>query len=438
MANRLAHSILCLALLLLVSACGGSGLAPADPGSENQILQNPTGGDPTGSAPTNPSSLSWYEGGTPTNSTYNSVAGGFILSPNFSTGSFNSRSLTYGSSIGWNSLTWQTPRPYLKELPANATSESGYTQGNISMLDNLLLLHLNDPAGTTTLVDSSGNDDVVVCTNCPTFGLPGRFKTSAQFDGKTSIINAGTGPDITGTGPFTLSAWIQTTSVGPEVIIQQRDPNHYLGEYQFGVGIGTNATPGALSFFSYQSDSNNQHVYSTTPVNDGNWHHVVVVRDSAGDLIIYQDGQVVGTDTAPGNTTSLIAANVYVGADGRGSNPPTPQYYFQGLIDEVAVFARAFQPSEVTDLYLRGALRLQFQVRACQTSGCSDAGFVGPDGTAQTYYSELNNSLPTPGAVALTGLNPALYFQYEAFLQSDISAESPVLGTVNVGIATGH
>jgi hypothetical protein len=83
---------------------------------------------------------------------------------------------------------------------------------------------------------------------------------------------------------------------------------------------------------------------------DGNWHHVAVTVQRAGNGAIrfYLDGVLVnvqgGPITAPlGNNNSL-----YVGAS---TLPPGPNAFFHGPIDEVEIFRRALTAAEVASLW---------------------------------------------------------------------------------------
>ena len=110
-----------------------------------------------------------------------------------------------------------------------------------------------------------------------------------------------------------------------------------------------------------------------------------------------------------------------------------------GTIDEVAVWSRALDDLEVKELYLRGASRIKYQVRLCPSGVCTSEIWQGPDGTSQTYFSELNNnSVPLDGtgdvlttlpSMALSGIFDPLvsgrYFQYRAILETDRRTFSP-------------
>jgi hypothetical protein len=116
--------------------------------------------------------------------------------------------------------------------------------------------------------------------------------------------------------------------------------------------------------------------------------------------------------------------------------------FFEGYIDEFAAWNRVLgdgtngTPNEVLELYRRGANRIKFQVRTCADPGCATPSpgpsWIGPDNTAQTYFSELNN-LSQTGAVQAGAPDllfnqenfPGLtiesnrYFQYRAVFETD-------------------
>ena len=67
-----------------------------------------------------------------------------------------------------------------------------------------------------------------------------------------------------------------------------------------------------------------------------------------------------------------------------------------------------------------------------------NVAFIGPDGTVDSYYSELMNNSPDLPVFDLTA-NPAAltdrYFQWRAYFESDDAAYSPELIDVTVEAA---
>ena len=92
----------------------------------------------------------------------------------------------------------------------------------------------------------------------------------------------------------------------------------------------------------------------STPMNDGEWHHIAGVRKSAWDAVyLYVDGIQVGSTTndsvnSTNNTSPVQIGNLY--------NYPDLSYHFDGLIDSVAIYDRGLSATEILDRYNGGEL----------------------------------------------------------------------------------
>ena len=161
-----------------------------------------------------------------------------------------------------------------------------------------------------------------------------------QFDGGSAYIDCGTGAALSGTADFSLEAWVNTSSTATGVILEQRYSGGYNGEYQFEVnGDGTLAFViygGSAYQFSFNSTN------TLTPVNDGNWHHVVAVRSGASGMI-YVDGLQVGAASGPVAPLDPTF-EVYMGADIRGYTS-----FFNGTMCDVAIYNHALTSAQVAN-----------------------------------------------------------------------------------------
>jgi hypothetical protein len=106
--------------------------------------------------------------------------------------------------------------------------------------------------------------------------------------------------------------------------------------------------------------------------------------------------------------------------------------FFDGLIDEVAVFDTHLSDSIINNIYSRGMAALRFQVRSCDDPACSGEAFIGPDGTRSSYYSELDNSAIGLPNLSLTNLSSNRYFQYETSFDTSDASIQPYLYDVSI------
>ena len=99
-------------------------------------------------------------------------------------------------------------------------------------------------------------------------------------------------------------------------------------------------------------------INGTTDLDDGEWHHLVGVR-SGTTMRLYVDGAEEGTTSLSG---SLYDNDVDSHPVRIGSQFGVAGTFFDGLIDDVAVYDRAWSPAEVDQTYLRGLQRLPLNV----------------------------------------------------------------------------
>src|SRR3989344_8809997 len=119
-----------------------------------------------------------------------------------------------------------------------------------------------------------------------------------------------------------------------------------------------------------------------------------ITTDSNGYVYVIDGSEDVFKSTNGGTTFTKVATN-FNGANGAASTMAT----------------------------ILMTTNLTFQVKTCSNSNCSDGNFIGPDGTSNTYFTNLTN------AMNLTGR----YFQYKAYLTSQDSSVIPQLYNVSIG-----
>ena len=368
-----------------------------------------------------------------TNTVWNAGQSALTLASGLS-GQYTSRSMDAGQPAPWTQLTWTPNRPYGKPLPDNSANETEYAAGNANMAGVVALLHLDEASlsqlyqNKATSVAPPGTCSVSGST-CPQAGGPGVFNDSALFVGAPNHVDVNVLP---GSSAYGLSFWINSACAD-------------CGLFQIGQGeLGNSARDRQILLDSGHVCAvlSGNTICTTSGYNDLNWHHIAHVYGNAAQAGGLQQLYVDGVLQATGVVSSSTLTNDAVVNVGFAAASPDEigfhNTYFDGRMDELALFDRSLSPSEIQSLYLRGALQLRFQARTCGLSNCSDGGaFVGPDGTAGTFYSEASNLSVELPEVSLQGLSVQRYFQYQASLTTLNGAHWPRLERVEIGPSHG-
>ena len=147
-------------------------------------------------------------------------------------------------------------------------------------------------------------------------------------------VDAGNGPAVVGTGPFTVQAWFRTSFGAAQVIAQQRSVAAYNGEWQLGLDSG-----GRITWWSYGDGAYGAKVTSSNTYANNVWHHVTATREADGTGKVYVDGGLDGQQSS--QARNLVPTTVYIGADVRDD-----KQFFVGSLDDVRIINRALAASE--------------------------------------------------------------------------------------------
>ena len=229
------------------------------------------------------------------------------------------------------------------------------------------VVHYDFDEGTVLAADVSGNNNNVVYAG--NFGGSGPDTSSDAVAGSGSVSFDGgsyltASPNLLPTlaGSFTISLWVKTTQ-------DNGDPNDlaWTGDAIISADIpyaGANdlipvaLTGGQVAFNTANTQYNyDDTINSSTLVNDGQWHHVVVSRNQpSGEKFIYIDGVL---DTSDVDATNLLndPQLLTIGCKADASNPDptspdsTGENGYQGLLDDVQIYDRVLTPGEVAFLH---------------------------------------------------------------------------------------
>jgi len=264
---------------------------------------------------------------------------GFSFSVQDSSGAFDSAPNTLTISV--------TPRVDLSVVDVQHWT---FNEGSGTTTQN----SYSGTAQTGTITDNTGGTDLR-----PTWTASGHEGSAIQFNGTTGAARDGgymalstavTDPlrgGTTSTGSATLAFWIRTTQTGgaigwdsPSVI--GIEANGGIGDVQWGWIDST----GRIGFGKGDSAG----VMSTNPVNDGQWHHVVISHNfTSGATQVFVDGASNATGTLlPG---SIIPNNFLGFGVTNDTSATTADRYLNGTLDDIRIYDRVLTSAQVTAMY---------------------------------------------------------------------------------------
>jgi hypothetical protein len=251
--------------------------------------------------------------------------------------------------------------PLSNKVTVSSTSPLESYDATVNSLSPSFFWPLNDPAGSTSAQDLSGNgftgvyETSGVVPGATTGPIAGSSDTAPTFDGNTGLVSSANA--VNDPQGFTIEGWFETsTKEGGKIVgfgnsqtgsSSNYDRHLYMmndGQLVFGVWTGQTET-----------------IETPDAYNDGQWHFFVASQDPTNGMSLYVDGQLVGTNA----TTSAQAYAGYwrVGGDNlngwnldpwgsnsQGTTEPL-SYYFGGSIADVAEFPYALSEAQVQQEY---------------------------------------------------------------------------------------
>ena len=236
--------------------------------------------------------------------------------------------------------------------------------------------------------DWAGANDPVYGSGVSTVVPGGPSETGSAgsvFNGTSAGIVSSTSKAATASG-LSEEAWFRTTSTKGGMLIGYGDSqtglssNHDRHVYM--------TTAGKIVFGVYPGSA--QTIISPASYNDGVWHHVVSTLGSDG-MKLYVDGVLV-TSKASVTTAQAFTGYWRVGGDNINGWPSAPgNYYFNGSLDEVAIYPSTLSAQQVSLHYGIGK------------------GLTPPTAAFTAAASGLDVALDASGSSAATGHSVSSY-----------------------------
>ena len=216
-----------------------------------------------------------------------------------------------------------------------------------------------DEEDTDLEEDISGNGNNGIVNGNPDW-TEGIFGNAIILNGLTDFINCGVQESLNvGTDDFSIVAWINTPKNTPDswagCVVGKFDANAPRHGYLFGVrGILDANQKDKPLFLMGLGQASGAHLFGTESITDDQWHHIAATADRDGDAIFYRDGVFEASMDISGDEDQdeSNAQDFNIGADF------SSRWFFNALIDEVAIFRTALSEDDVNRVMNDGLERV--------------------------------------------------------------------------------
>jgi hypothetical protein len=213
--------------------------------------------------------------------------------------------------------------------------------GAATRADALILAHWSMDAGAgSTLADVSGNGNSGTIDGGATW-VAGRFGSALAFNGSSQWVDFSTSTAIkTLSGAFSVETWIKAGPQSGQALVV--DEQHGFID---STGWALQTSGNSLQFVL--GTGTGFQVVSSGDIFDDQWHQVVGTFDGSS-INIYVDG-VLDNQTAYAGPWVSSGRDLEMGRH-RGAGPGR---YFDGAIDDTAIWDSALSASDINGLYSR-------------------------------------------------------------------------------------
>lgn len=375
----------------------------------------------------------------------------WTLNNNFSEFNVNRSSLGVHPSMAWtnfpvwnrphnNTIAYQTQASltlangstdnvvyvglFNSDVNYNETQEAGDSQDWLSSWDtDLKLVYKLDENNTgvvTTAVNSLNASRNLIMTNSPT-GAPGKIGNATKFASSSSQYGLVSNYNVsTGQGNKTIAMWVNSTSNTNGQFLFCSGSTATGGGW--GIAKSFSGTDGKIWVYRQAAD-----LIAPTALNNSVWNFIAAV--SAGnETRLYINGILVNSR----QSSSINTGSAYVPTVGRSC---WGTGYFDGTIDELYVWDRDLNQSDITGMY-KNQTGLQWNGTAQQTPSSLGVTLVSPDsGTLTDNATQFYNATIMSVNANITNATIYIWNSSESVVYS---ANLTITPTTSVSLKTSY
>lgn len=226
---------------------------------------------------------------------------------------------------------------------------------------------LDDAVGVGVVADSSGNNVAAQLIANPTVNpndvAPQLGAAPAIVASNGTAFECGTklgmvilGSSLSTGNNFSVECWAKVRQAGGQIFVGQG----LVTSFSLSIADGSSGSVRGSVHLSMDNGGGLTSFNGLIPIDDGNWHHVVVVHDTSGNALrIYIDGALDQSTTNPSPLGALPNPMAFGGTANSFGGGGTPSH--NGMLDECAIYSTALTAAKVAAHYVAGAMPLAGQ-----------------------------------------------------------------------------
>ncbi|MFH0713970.1 MAG: LamG domain-containing protein [Candidatus Micrarchaeota archaeon] len=264
--------------------------------------------------------------------------------------------------VNWSNVSWQQQTPFSNGTPltGSVAADWGFDNG-------------------CNLTDSSGNSNTASfqpSCDASKFKPIGPFGNAVCFNGVNESITVQNSASLN-VNDITIELWVYHNATSNWYYLAEKG---YSNQYRLGL-TGSDQVRWLVGGVG--------EMYSSHTIPKYTWTHIAATYHNNPSYMedtmqIYINGALDSTFTGYG-TRLLTSSPLAMGATIYGDNA------FKGCLDEVRIYSKQLNSTEVNNTYKNGAVVSKIQVRSCNDQQCNGEQFTGPDATPNTYYTSPTN-----------------------------------------------
>jgi hypothetical protein len=224
---------------------------------------------------------------------------------------------------------------YVTNTPVGGGGGGSACSSVVPGISGLVRYWALDEGSGTSAADSSGNSATGMIEGGPSWVAGKAGAHALSFSSRSQYATNRNTVTITS---FTIAAWVNPSNLtgesGHNMIVSAIGANMWLE-------INSSGHPNFHTF------ANVDFTDTSTTLTTGSWHHIAATIDGAdgttGTVTIYVDGvQTFSNSGAVQTRTDSFAVSTY--------GPSVGNYGFIGTIDEIAIFNRALNSTEINSI----------------------------------------------------------------------------------------